>query len=588
MKKILLAALALAPAAAFGQSMVITLNSGEVVKFPVSEISRMAFAETIVTPPEVYVPFTDFTDPVLREAVAAFDKDGDAQLSEAEIAEITEINLSSSDVESLAGIEKLVDLKELDLASCSKLKEVDLSAGLEKLEILQVGLSSNLATLKLGSKPALKGLFAQNTAISELDLSGAPVVEELSISSTKITSFAYSGTSLNYFSAGSEVLESLDLKGCDNLVTLSINTVPKMDALDTSAFPKLESLTFTGSKIKTFDTSANPNLASLTLNNNESLTTLDVSKSMQLNYLSCYSCWDLAKVIMTEGQVIGSTFGVSSDIIEYVERVYPEDIASTLTNEAFRNLMLSIADTDGDGKITKDEALAVTTVNGSGKNLTEVDFTYFNNIVTLDLSNNNLTSVALWPMLKLQTLNVNNNKLTSLDVSRQSEMAYLYASHNEISTLSSFAGRQYVEMDFSHNKLKDVKITYFGKLLKVDVSYNELTQAQILGNDNQTDLDVSHNQLTEMTLWSLKKLVNAKFNDNPFIQLNEANRWTQLEDIDVANTQIPTLDLSKTTVLKKCVATGCPNLTTIYIGENTSAEIVKDANTTVVEGAPAE
>ncbi len=29
-------------------------------------------------------------------------------------------------------------------------------------------------------------------------------------------------------------------------------------------------------------------------------------------------------------------------------------------------------------------------------------------------------------------------------------------------------------------------------------------------------------------MWSLKGLVNVKFNDNPFIQLDEAGKWTLL------------------------------------------------------------
>ena len=60
-------------------------------------------------------------------------------------------------------------------------------------------------------------------------------------------------------------------------------------------------------------------------------------------------------------------------------------------------------------------------------------------------------------------------------------------------------------------------------------------------------------------------LVNVKFNDNPFIQLDEAGKMDVARDNRLPNTSISRLDLSGNTALRKCVATGCPSLATIHI-----------------------
>lgn len=166
----------------------------------------------------------------------------------------------------------------------------------------------------------------------------------------------------------------------------------------------------------------------------------------------------------------------------------------------------------------------------------------------------------------------------------------LDASHNDIAANIFKIGSSVIETaDLSYNNLTVVQIYYKSHLTTLDLSHNNIVSynTRVDQNDNLANLNVSYNQISELTIWSLKKLVNANFSNNPLIQLNEANRWTILETIDCSNTEIPTLDLSQTTKLTKCVATDCLNLATIYIGDNTTAEIVKDPNTEVVPGAPA-
>ncbi|MDE6409340.1 MAG: leucine-rich repeat domain-containing protein [Muribaculaceae bacterium] len=589
MKKLLFGAVALLSFGALAQSLIINMKNGDITKVPIADIASLSFKDSPVQP---NVPLSVFTDPILQNAVAkaAFgdDAEGKTELTPADLAKVTSINLNYTDVASLEGIENLTELTELMISGCEKLTTVDLS-GLEKLQELYASMCTSLETLTLGNKPALKEIYAyNNTSLTSMDFAGLTAIESCAVYGAKIPAIEIHSESLTSLNCGNASLETVDLNGCDNLTTLNLDNAP-LSEFSISEFSKLEEFSLQSGKLKSFTTEGCKELKKLILNFNTSLTKVNVSKSMKLNTLSCSSCFyygEEGEVTMTEGQEIATMNGVQSWMIKRVPREWPDDVAPELSDEAFRNAMIDAADKDGDGKISKEEAEAVTEINASGLGLTSVDFTWFNNITSLDLSDNELTSLDLSSTPNLTYLNVNNNKIASLDLSTV-KLQYLYANNNELTTIGRFNGYAYIEVELANNKLTAVSLMYQGNLVKVDVSHNEITNADIRENAKLAYMDVSYNQIKSMTIWSLKKLVNVNFSNNPFTQLNEADRWTILETIDCSNTDITTLNLSQTTELKKCVATDCANLETIYVAEGSDAEIVKGDNTNVVYGAPA-
>lgn len=591
MKKLLFGAVALLSFGALAQSLIINMKNGEITKVPIADIASLSFKDSPVQP---NVPLSVFKDPILQNAVAkaAFgdDAEGQTELTPADIAKVTELSVSWSEVASLEGIENLTELTELIISGCNNLTSVDLT-GLEKLQTLYAGMCSNLETLTLGNKPALTYISAySNSKLTSMDFAGLTALEQCAIYGAKIPSIEIHSEALTNLSAGSEALESIDLNGCDNLIELNLNNSP-LSEFSISEFPKLEEFSLTTGKLKSFTTEGCKELKKLLLDFNTSLTKVDVSKSLKLNTLSCSQCFyygEDGEVIMTEGQEIATMNGVQNWMIKRVPREWPDDVAPEISDETFRNAMIDAADKDGDGKISKEEAEGVTELNAPGLGLTSVDFTWFNNITSLDLSNNELESLDLGSVIKLTYLNVNNNKLKALDIKPLSELQYLYANNNEIASITfAGAGSKFVEIELAHNNLVSINITYKSQLLRLDLSYNGLYSADTYYNDNLEYLNVSNNNIKNITLWSDPKLVELNVSNNPFTQLDQVNRLKVLETIDCSNTDIKTLDLSQTTELKKCVATDCANLETIYVAEDSDAEIEKGDNTTVVKGAPA-
>lgn len=598
MKKLLFCAMALMPVCVSAQSLIVNLKSGEIMKVPVADIQSLSFKESPQTPDvpvEENVPLAVFKDPVLQAAVAraAFgnDTEGKTELTPEEVASIKELSLNYSDVASLEGIENLKELTGLYISGCEKLTSVDLSNGLEKLEELYAGMCTNLETLVLGNKPALTYISAySNSNLTTMDFAGLSALEQCAIYGAKLSSIEIHTETLKSLNCGNSDLEGVDLSGCTNLQTLSLDNSSKITEFSISEFPNLEEFSISGGDIKRFTTEGCKNLKKLILDFNTSLSYLDVSKSLKLSTLSCSSCFYYGEdgtVIMAEGQEIPNMTGVMSWFIERVPRELPDDVAAELTDAAFRQLMLDKADKDGDGKISAEEAEAVTELNASGLGLTSVDFFYFNNIEVLDLSDNNLTEIDLSMTKKIVNLNLNNNKLTSLNVEVLDDLQYLYANNNELATVSRIGSSKIEEIDLSYNKLTTISPSYKYKLVSLNLSHNELTDVTLTYDEALANLNVSYNNLKSMQLWSLTGLVDVDFSNNPFTELDHSTYWVLLQTIDCSNTDIKTLNLSQNADLKKCVASDCANLETIYVPEGSEADVVKGDNTEVVYGAPA-
>ena len=566
MKRLLIGALALLPlcGTVSAQSLIVNMKNGDKTEIPVADIDYMEFDTTPVTPVATSVALADIPDETFRSCVAAYDTDGDEILSAEELAAVEELSLNYKTFESMEGIQYFTSVKKLSLMACSKLTSLDLSA-LKNLEYLHVGWDSLLTDIVLGEKPNLKELYINYSGVENIDLAGTGALEYFYAASSKVPALDLTNNpNLVEISVGSDSLTDLNIDGLDKLTKISVYKGSNFNSFDCAQYPLLEDLYLENYTFEEFTTDA-PELKKLSLNYCSNLTKLDLSKSLKLSSVQIYGSYELAEVWMMEGQSIAS-YSFSDSLIKRYAREYPEDVATVLDDETFRTFMIGVADTDGDGKISETEAKAVTVVNGASQNLTTVDFTYFPNITELDLSDNSLETFESSALANVTKLTLNNNQLTSLDIAAMTGLEYLYANNNQLTAAPSFTGLSaLIEVELANNQMTSISLTYKTHLLKVNVANNQLSSASILGHDNLTDLDVSGNQITSMTLWSLKKLQRANFSSNPFTQLDESNRWTDLRSIDVSGTDITILHLGPCHNLEKVRAINCPNLATVEI-----------------------
>ena len=285
---------------------------------------------------QVAINETNFPDAKFREYLmqSYFDINVDGILSSEEIANITEIYLSSyvdasNAVTTFQGIEYFTNLQKLtvrghqltslDVRNLSRLKELDCYDnqlatlevnGLDSLQVLDCR-HNQLTELDLSGLSNLNVLKCSYNQLTELDLSGVTALQELDCSINQLTSLDLSkNTSLSKLSFYNEGLEYLDasntaikelsytgsssskgslisLKVKNNAVIEKIEcTYNQLDTLELENLPMLQALHCSGNNLTSLDLSGVPNLQNLYCIQNE-LTELDLSGVPNLQNLYC-------------------------------------------------------------------------------------------------------------------------------------------------------------------------------------------------------------------------------------------------------------------------------------------------------------
>lgn len=104
----------------------------------------------------------------------------------------------------------------------------------------------------------------------------------------------------------------------------------------------------------------------------------------------------------------------------------------------FKSYLIDNFDTDDDGEISEEEALAVAEIDISGNSVSRLSgIEYFSNLERFDCSNNHLTAIDLSQNTRLRELNASSNDLTSIDLMKNILLGRLDISNNkEISILN--------------------------------------------------------------------------------------------------------------------------------------------------------
>lgn len=187
----------------------------------------------------INIPDANFKSALISLGV---DKNGDGKIQESEALIVTKLNVDSSNITSLEGIEYFINLREL---YCSN-----------NIQLTQLNLS-NLTQLTI--------LYCSNNQITELDVSNL--------------------TQLEYINCNYNQINQLDIRNLTQLIRLfcSYNNLTQ---LNLSNLPQLGTLYCSGNQLTQLDVSNFTKLTNLRYNNNQ-ITQLDVSNLTQLNTLYC-------------------------------------------------------------------------------------------------------------------------------------------------------------------------------------------------------------------------------------------------------------------------------------------------------------
>ena len=185
-------------------------------------------------------------------------------------------------------------------------------------------------------------------------------------------------------------------------------------------------------------------------------------------------------------------------------------------------------------------------LNLENNQLKKVNFRYNELLTNLNISNNNLERINLNFNKNLEYLNLSKNNLFKFDTLPISKIKKLDLSNNNISEIKLTNMKDIISLRLKNNKLKEVNLKNNLKLEELDLSFNKIKELSYFSN--LTSLDIEATDIEDVIVNKELKRINigsTKFKDIEFIKNLE-----DLEDLNVSNTNITNLDLSKYKKLK--------------------------------------
>ncbi|MCH5330399.1 MAG: hypothetical protein J1E04_05475 [Alistipes sp.] len=191
----------------------------------------------------------------------------------------------------------------------------------------------------------------------------------------------------------------------------------------------------------------------------------------------------------------------------YEEINIPRDISKAFPDPNFRAYVLEQFDTNNNGVITREEALAVTKIDVYNCEIASLEgIQYFTNLTHLDCSSNQLTELNVSNNKALIYLECGGNQLTTLDISKNTVLKELGCWQNKLESLNLRNNPSLKNLRCNSNKIKNLDISKNLALEWFVCSTNELTTLDVSKHTKLKSLFCSNNKLSELNLTNNTKL----------------------------------------------------------------------------------
>lgn len=360
--------------------------------------------------------FFEIPDARFAEYLLKFDENGDGKLSIREAKKINMIDISSTSVTSLQGIEYCTNLSYL-YCNNNKIASIDLSQN-RMLEYVQCE-NSNLGELKLGEHPYMTILACGDNKLISLDVSKAP--------------------SLVRLACDNNMLRSLDLSANTELVGVNCGN-NNITSLDLSQNKVLEELYCSHMKLTSLNVAGLTKLTDILCSNNEDLSTIDVTGCVSLDYLHCRLCNLTSLDLSTNTALTDLDCGYNKTITEL-------NISGCNKLVKFDCSENKITTLDLSGRTQLSDVIC------SENNLTELNVSGCSSLKKLQCNSNKIKTLDVSGLAMLEWLNCNYNNLTSLNLSGAIRLLNLYCNLNSLSTLDVSDCTYLIDLDCGRNNI---------------------------------------------------------------------------------------------------------------------------------------
>ncbi len=457
----------------------------------------------------LYINDINFPDANFRAIVTrgAIDTNNDDVLSDSEIQDVTNLDVSGRSISNLKGIEHFTALTYLNCHT------------------------NQLTSLDVSKNTALTRLECYVNSLTSLDVSKNTALTRLNCRTNQLTGLDVSkNTALTYLSCNTNQLTSLDLKnGLNNILTTfnatSNTNLTCIQVDDASAIPSSWTKD-AGASYSTRCLSINDiNFPDANFRAIVGGSTIDTTDDDVLS--------DSEIQAVTSLDVSGETISDLTGIEHFT--------ALTILN-CFSNQLPSL-DVSKNTALTRLECYAnqLTSLDVSNNTALTILYCYSNQLTGLDVSKNtaltrldcytnSLTSLDVSKNTALTRLNCRTNQLTGLDVSKNTALTYLSCHTNQLTSLDVSKNTALTRLECYANQLTSLDVSKNTALTRLDCYANSLTSLDVSKNTALTYLSCHTNQLTSLDLKNGLNNILTTFN---------ATSNTNLTCIQVDATTVP-------------------------------------------------
>ena len=200
---------------------------------------------------------------------------------------------------------------------------------------------------------------------------------------------------------------------------------------------------------------------------------------------------------------------VDSEFVEINGTNFPDPVFQQYVKDN-----IDTEDTTGqkDGKLSKTERDAVTTISITNQNCTDLTgIAYFANLTTLECQHNGLKELNLEDNENLTDLNCSYNQLTTLDVSKNAKLRILECYNNSIAELNLGDITNLYWLLCAENNLTELDVSKNRYLEQLHCRHNNLRRLVIGNNYSLRTLYLEGNHLTSLDLYHKAEIDNFDY-----------------------------------------------------------------------------
>lgn len=252
-------------------------------------------------------------------------------------------------------------------------------------------------------------------------------------------------------------------------------------------------------------------------------------------------------------------------------------------DEKFKSYCVENFDTDGDGRISKEEAAAITEIDCQEREITSLEgIKYMTALTTLNCRYNSIDgSLDLSGLKNLKTVNADHNFYSRLDLSGCSALETLVANDN-------YGYNEQSKMVFT---LAEVDLTGCAALKKVSLQDNAITTLSLKDSPELEEINMSMNQLQSIDLSKCAKLKIVHIRSNNFNSAVDLSHCPELTYLGAWEANLTGLNVSgcnklvqliayRNTGLKSIDVSSCSALTELNLYETgiTAVDVRNNVN----------